>query len=320
MNVRSAGLNGNAPTVISTFAGCGGSSLGYKLAGFRELLAVEWDNNAVETFRLNFPEVPVYHGDIAKLTGAECMRLAGVGVGELDVFDGSPPCQGFSTAGKRKFDDPRNSLFREYARLLKELQPRVFVMENVTGMVKGCMKQAYLTIIKTLRDCGYRARGEVLNAMYYNVPQSRERVIIIGVRNDLGIEPSHPKPQTRPVKICEAFAGISGRGDAPEMSEHYHKSWAKAKPGECVGSRQDTEKLDLRKPSKTLTKSEGYGGSYHPTESRPLSTLERKRIGSFPDDFKFTDWKNAVLRIGNSVPPNLMRAIAEHVKKEILKT
>ena len=185
MNVRNAGSNGNAPTVISTFAGCGGSSLGYKLAGFRELLAVEWDNNAVETFRLNFPEVPVYHGDIAKLTGAECMRLAGVGVGELDVFDGSPPCQGFSTAGKRKFDDPRNSLFREYARLLKELQPRVFVMENVTGMIKGHMKQAYLTIIAELRACGYRAKGEVLNAMYFNVPQSRERVIIIGVRNDL---------------------------------------------------------------------------------------------------------------------------------------
>lgn len=194
-----------APTVISTFAGCGGSSLGYKLAGFHELLAVEWDRNAVDTFRLNFPGVPVYHGDIAKLTGAECMKLAGIGPGELDVFDGSPPCQGFSTAGKRKFDDPRNSLFREYARLLKELQPRVFVMENVTGMVKGAMKQAYLTIIAELRACGYRARGEVLNAMYYNVPQSRERVIIIGVRNDLGIEPSHPKPQTRPVTVREAI-------------------------------------------------------------------------------------------------------------------
>jgi hypothetical protein len=123
------------PTVISTFAGCGGSSLGYKLAGFRELLAVEWDDNSVETFRLNFPGVPVYHGDIAKLTGAECMRLAGLnGPGVLDVLDGSPPCQGFSTAGKRKFDDPRNSLFREYARLLKELQPRVFVMDAETSI------------------------------------------------------------------------------------------------------------------------------------------------------------------------------------------
>ena len=84
----------NAPTVISTFAGCGGSSLGYHMAGFRELLAVEWEQNAADTFRLNFPRVPLYHGDIAKLSVEECLRLAGVAPGELDVFDGSPPCLG----------------------------------------------------------------------------------------------------------------------------------------------------------------------------------------------------------------------------------
>jgi DNA (cytosine-5)-methyltransferase 1 len=111
-----------APTVISTFAGCGGSSLGYSMAGFRELLAIEWGDNAVQTFRLNFPDVPVYHGDIAKLSVEECIRLAGLGgPGELDVLDGSPPCQGFSTAGKRQMDDPRNGLFREYVRLLRGL-------------------------------------------------------------------------------------------------------------------------------------------------------------------------------------------------------
>ena len=320
MNARSAVSAGDGPTVISTFAGCGGSSLGYKLAGFRELLAVEWDDNAVETFRLNFPGVPVYHGDIKALTGAECMKLAGgIAVGELDVLDGSPPCQGFSTAGKRKFDDPRNSLFREFARLLRELQPRVFVMENVTGMVKGYMKQAYLTIIAELRACGYRCKGEILNAMYFNVPQSRERVIIVGVRNDLGIEPSHPKPQTRPVCIREAFTGIAGRGDAPEMSQGYHAAWYRAKPGDYVGTRQDTQKLHPDRPSNTLSKSEGYGGTYHPTEPRPISTLERKRIGSFPDDFKFTSWKTAVQRIGNSVPPNLMFHIAKHIRENILR-
>ena len=176
--------------------------MGYKMAGFKELLAVEWDDNAVETFKLNFPGVPVYHGDIAKLSGAECMKLAGgIKPGELDVLDGSPPCQGFSTAGKRKYDDPRNSLFKEYARLLAELQPKAFVMENVTGMVKGHMKQAYLKIMATLRGCGYTAKGEVMNAMYYGVPQSRQRVIIIGVRNDLGIDPTHPKPQTEPISV-----------------------------------------------------------------------------------------------------------------------
>ena len=306
-----------APTVISTFAGCGGSSLGYKLAGYRELLAVEWDDNAVETFRLNFPDVPVYHGDIAKLTGAECMQLAGIGPGELDVLDGSPPCQGFSTAGKRKFDDPRNSLFREFARLLRELQPKAFVMENVTGMVKGYMKQAYLTIIAELRACGYRCKGEVLNAMYFNVPQSRERVIIIGVRNDLGVEPTHPKPQTKPVTVREAFAGV-GDNDAPPLTERYAAYWHAAGQGGVVGKLNQVRRLSLSEIAGTLVKAEGNGAPYHPTECRAISTNERKRIASYPDCFMFTSRESATERIGNSVPPNLMRAIAEHVREHIL--
>lgn len=98
----------NAPSVISTFAGGGGSSLGYSMAGFHELLAVEWDDNAVATFKLNFPKVPIFHGDIAKLSVEKIFEMTGLKEGELDVFDGSPPCQGFSTAGKRVLDDPRN--------------------------------------------------------------------------------------------------------------------------------------------------------------------------------------------------------------------
>lgn len=325
----------NAPTVISTFAGCGGSSLGYKLAGFRELLAVEWDDNAVETFKLNFPGVPVYHGDIAKLSGAECMKLAGgIKPGELDVLDGSPPCQGFSTAGKRKWDDPRNSLFKEYARLLAELQPKVFVMENVTGMIKGYMKQAYLAIIKTLRECGYRAKGEVLNAMYYNVPQSRERVIIIGVRNDLGIEPSHPKPQTRPITPRQAFKNVP-HGEIKELPEwlkqaaeimdagnysakHVEKAFIRVR-GKSSGS-INTKLLSWDRPSCTLVKSEiASTGIIHPDRQRYLTIPEMCRIGSFPDGFKFSGKRSdAVMRIGNSVPPNLMRAIAEHIRDNIL--
>ena len=153
----------NAPTVISTFAGCGGSSLGYSMAGYRELLAVEWDNNAVETFKLNFPGVPVYHGDIAKLSVDECMRLAGLSEpGELDLLDGSPPCQGFSTAGKRNIDDDRNQLFREYVRLLRGLRPKVFVMENVSGLVKGKMKLVFAEIMRELKPAGTECRRENL--------------------------------------------------------------------------------------------------------------------------------------------------------------
>lgn len=177
--------NVKKPTVISFFAGCGGSSLGFKLAGYKELLAVEWKKNAVETFKINFPGVPVYHGDIKKLSGKDCMKLARIKKGELDVLDGSPPCQGFSMSGNRNFNDFRNSLFKEYVRLLQELQPKVFVLENVTGLIIGQMKQIYLKMVKALRACGYEVKGEVLNAQYYNVSQSRRRVIIIGVRNDL---------------------------------------------------------------------------------------------------------------------------------------
>ena len=175
----------DAPTVISLFAGCGGSSLGYSMAGYRELLAVEWDDHAVATFRLNFPEVPVYHGDIAKLSVEECLRLAGIRPGELDVLDGSPPCQGFSTAGKRKMDDGRNQLFLEYVRLLRGLRPKVLVMENVSGMVKGKMKLIFAEILRELKASGYQVSARLMNAMYYGVPQSRQRMIFIGVREDI---------------------------------------------------------------------------------------------------------------------------------------
>lgn len=289
------------PSVISLFAGCGGSSLGYQMAGFKELLAVEWDDNAVQTFKFNFPGVPVYHGDIAKLTGAECMRLAGITRGELEVLDGSPPCQGFSMAGKRKFTDPRNSLFQQYARLLSELQPKAFIFENVTGLVKGCMKQAYLSIIKALRECGYRAKGEVLNAMYFGVPQSRERVIIIGVREDLGIEPSHPKPQGKPMPISKAL---------PIQALDY----------DTKGQFSEFNIDVTRKPFPTITK----GNRHHffadfGQGKRKLTIKEVQQVMAFPDNFIFTgkdseSWE----RIGNSVPPLFMKAIAGHVKENIL--
>ena len=323
MNALSADSSGK-PTVISTFAGCGGSSLGYKLAGFRELLAVEWDDNAVETFRLNFQDVPVYHGDICNLTSEECMRLAGgIKAGELDILDGSPPCQGFSTAGKRKFDDPRNSLFADFARLVKGLQPRVFVMENVTGMVKGHMKQAYLTIIKTLRDCGYRARGEILNAMYFNVPQSRERVIIIGVRNDVGIDPSHPRPQTGPATVRKAIGhlpvGIRGNHE-PQVLD----AWERSRPGQSlreavsyVGSFQSV-RLNPDMPSNTQIKSHL---NWHYAVARQLTIQEAGILQGFPAEFQWVGARgDCKQRIGNSVPPNLMRAIAEHIRESVLDT
>jgi DNA (cytosine-5)-methyltransferase 1 len=181
------------------------------MAGYRELLAVEWDDNAVATFKANFPGVPVYHGDIAKLSVDQALSMSGLKPGELDVFDGSPPCQGFSTAGKRIMDDPRNQLFREYVRLLAGLRPKVFVMENVSGMVKGKMRLIFADILRELKACGYVVSARLLNAMYFGVPQSRERMIFIGVRDDLGIQPTHPGAMTAPATFRQATGDVWDR-------------------------------------------------------------------------------------------------------------
>ena len=315
----------NAPTVISTFAGCGGSSLGYSMADFRELLAVEWDDNAVATFRLNFPDVPVYHGDIAKLSVEECMRLAGLtGPRQLDVLDGSPPCQGFSTAGKRQIDDPRNSLFREYVRLLRGLQPRVFVMENVSGMVKGKMKLVFAEAMRELKASGYKVSARLMNAMYFNVPQSRERLIFVGVREDLGIEPSHPRAESGPVTLRDAWRNCP-ESEIPRLSPKLASIVPKVPiwgdGGDVVGSFFSTKRLSFNHPSRTLIKGNiGTRACYiHPAEDRAITESEAKRIQSFPDGYGFIGgYKYSMERIGNSVPPLFMRAIAGHVRRAIL--
>jgi DNA (cytosine-5)-methyltransferase 1 len=296
----------NAPTVISTFAGAGGSSLGYSMAGYRELLAVEWDNNAVETFRLNFPGVPVYHGDIANLSVDEVLQRTGLQPGELDVFDGSPPCQGFSTAGKRLIDDPRNQLFRQYVRLLQGLQPRVFVMENVSGMVKGKMKLVFAEILKELKAAGYRVSARLLNAMYFHVPQSRERMIFIGVREDLGREPSHPKAQSRIVTIKNAL---------PWVAALYHDSMG------LEGKR--IFQVD-KEPVSTIRVAKGgaqtrFVAQTIDNKTRRLTVADVRRLASFPDEFHLAGtFREAWSRIGNSVPPLFMRAIARHIREHLL--
>ena len=324
----------NAPTVISTFAGGGGSLTGYMMAGFNDLLAVEWDDNAVETLRLNYPDLDVYHGDIAKLTVEEVLGRTGLKVGELDILDGSPPCQGFSTAGKRVMDDPRNQLFREYARLLRGLQPKVFVMENVSGMVKGKMKLVFVEILKELKASGYQVSAKLLNAMYFHVPQSRQRMIFIGVRNDLGIEPSHPKAESKPITVKSALVD-SENLDAVDIPYWmnlasndipYHcwdgptmvKIFKKAK-GTSSGA-LSTKLLFWDKHSCTLPKTEIKNSSMiiHPDGKRALSSNELSRLGSFPDDYIFISRDSALERIGNSVPPLFMEAIARHIRTEIL--
>ena len=318
----------NAPTVISTFAGCGGSSLGYSMAGFRELLAIEWDNNAVETFKLNFPDVPVYRGDIAKISVDQVLEMTGLKVGELDVFDGSPPCQGFSTAGKRQLSDARNQLFMEYVRLLRGLKPKVMVMENVSGMVKGKMKLVFAEILRELKASGYKVSVKLLNAMYFNVPQSRQRLIFIGVREDLGIEPSHPEAESYPIGCGSCNFHEELRLTGVELAR-----WESIPPGgnwqslpkELINGKAKYSnfhrKLNSEKPSFTVGKEEHYssGRFYHWSEQRRINDIELKRIGSYPDDFLFIGNGNIIHeRIGNSVPPLFMRSIAKRIRQTLL--
>jgi DNA (cytosine-5)-methyltransferase 1 len=277
----------------------------------------------VETFQLNFPEIPVYHGDITKLSVEECLRLSGVQPGQLDVLDGSPPCQGFSTAGKRNIDDDRNQLFREYVRLLRGLQPKAFVMENVSGMVKGKMKLVFVEILKELKASGYRVSARLLNAMYFNVPQSRQRMIFIGTREDLGIEPSHPKAESRPVTVREAMMGCVVEEEQRQTllkagtNNRSYDIWDRLQPG-GNGRFGDHYRINPTKPCRTLGKfaaNVGARSTMHWSEKRRMTTEEYKRCGGIPDDMHFPDWSTAVNTIGNSVPPLFMRAIAGHVRR-----
>lgn len=291
----------DAPTVISTFAGCGGSSLGYSMAGFRELLAVEWNDNAVATFKLNFPDVPVYHGNICKLPVPKCLELAGIDPGQLDILDGSPPCQGFSTAGKRKFGDDRNQLFREFVRLLRGLKPKVFVMENVSGLVKGKMKLIFAEIMRELKASGYKVKCRLLNAKYFGVPQSRQRLIFIGVREDFGIEPGHPEAETKTVPISRVLdishLDYDTKGLFSEFNVNIYK-----------------------KPFPTITKGNRHHFFAMFIEGiRKLTIKECQRIQSFPARCGFIGNESEVWKcIGNSVPPLMMRSIAKHIRREIL--
>lgn len=316
-------------TVVSTFSGTGGSSKGYEMAGYKVRLAVEWDDHAAQCYRLNFPETPLYHGNITKLAVEEALSLSGLAPGELDLFDGSPPCQGFSTSGKRELDDPRNTLFRDYARLLEGLQPKTFVMENVSGMVKGKMRLVFAQVLRTLRECGYRVSARLMNAKWYGVPQSRERMIFVGVREDLVIEPSHPAGWGPPPTVREALRDLPADAEpGADLGELGYQLWCRAKPLASwstvhpKGHWFNAKTVDPDRPAPTIMKTvmeRGAATIAHWQEPRCLGIAEVKRLFGFTDDFVLTGkFADQWARLGNSVPPPLMRAVAEHIRDEVL--
>lgn len=178
---------------VDLFAGAGGITEGFRKAGYRCLLANDFDFEARHTFTYNHPNIPYVMKDVRELSIEEILETGKFNPEDVDVITGGPPCQGFSLAGQRISDDPRNVLFREYVRIAKELQPKVIFFENVSGilsMQKGKILQA---IIKEFGEIGYRCKYSMVNAADYGVPQARPRFVLIGVRGE-GIEITFPEP------------------------------------------------------------------------------------------------------------------------------
>ncbi len=325
----------DAPTLVSTFAGGGGSSLGYSMAGFRELLAIEWDLNKAANFRHNFPGIPLHQGDITEIDPQEAVRVAGVKPGELTLFDGSPPCQGFSTAGRRIMEDPRNELFKAYASFVDAFQPKAFVFENVTGLVKGKMRLVFAEIVNTMKDLGYYVIAQVVDASYLGVPQKRQRLIMHGLRQDLQKAPTAIVATSRPIPSGMAIEGADTSIPDVGLSELNDQLWHHVAPGKNESHVRpkrthynNNVKLDPAKPSQTLLKMttmRGFASFVHHREKRVLSIGEAKRLSSFPDEYTVlpdpqvdqAQYSEAWAVLGDCVPPFMARAIGRHIREEL---
>lgn len=196
---------------IDLFSGCGGLSLGFRNAGFESILASDIDENCEKTFNRNFPGVPFLRKDITKIEQEEVDAI--IGDRRPDVIIGGPPCQGFSLANKKRnkvADDPRNRLFYGFVKFIDWYSPKAFVMENVKGLLSMKDGKVIETIIDAFQHAGegYTVVKRVLCAKNFGVPQARERVIIIGFRNDLGITPTYPEGNDQEVTVDMAISDL----------------------------------------------------------------------------------------------------------------
>lgn len=177
---------------IDLFCGAGGLSIGFERVGFKCVFANDIEEDFINTLKANHPHIGTKLGDIRNLKGSDILESTGLSKGAIKLIVGGPPCQGFSTVGKRWLEDPRNQLFREYYRVVKEISPEVFVFENVTGLMSMDGGAVLEEIIKLFSELGYKVKYQVLNAVEYGVPQHRERIIIVGSKKDK--EFNYPRP------------------------------------------------------------------------------------------------------------------------------
>lgn len=328
-------LPARAYTSVELFAGGGGLALGLSLAGFKHVLLNEFNKHACDTLRTNRPEWNVIEGDVHDVDFTPLRD-------KVDFLSGGFPCQAFSYAGKQGgFNDTRGTLFFELARAVKEIRPKVFMGENVKGLTSHDNGRTFSTIRNTISELGYTlVEPRVLKAIMYQVPQKRERLILIAIRNDLydKVKFHWPSPYTRVLTLRDAlFKSVIFDADVPD-SEGVKYPLRKQKVLDLVPQGGDwrdlpeevakdymggswhlgggktgmARRLSLDEPSLTLTCSpcQKQTERCHPLETRPLTVREYARIQTFPDNWLFSGTiSDKYKQIGNAVPVNLAWAV-----------
>lgn len=329
---------------IELFAGAGGLALGLEQAGFEHIALIEKDKKAVETINLNRKNWNIICEDITLIAAKDLEKEFNIKKYELDLLSGGVPCQSFSYAGKKLgIEDTRGTMFYYYAIFLHKLKPKCFLFENVKGMISHNKGDTFKTILNVLTNEGYTISYKVLNAWDYSVPQKRERLFLVGIRNDLVStvkfefpEPHKYKPVIRDIKLdsnpsaeeCafynqtkkELFAMIPPGNYWKALPEDVAKKYMKKCWNAKGGSAGLLRRISLDEPCLTImtTPSQKITERCHPIEIRPFSYRENARIQTFPESWLFCGSLNDKYKqIGNAVPVNLAKAIGESIYKSL---
>ena len=329
---------------IELFAGAGGLALGLEQAGFDHIGLVEWDEAAAETLKINRPKWNILHEDVEKVAARDLEKEFGVVKGELDLLSGGAPCQSFSYAGKRLgLNDVRGTMFYHYATFLHKLQPKMFLFENVRGLLTHDKGRTYETILGIFEDEGYVVTHKILNAWDYGVPQKRERLITIGIRADIANkttfsfpQPHVYKPVLRDIKLdvqpsadecakysdskAQVFALVPAGGYWRDIDPAIAKEYMKTCWFMGGGRTGILRRISLDEPCLTVLTNPGMKQTdrCHPLEVRPFSYRENARIQTFPDDWIFCGkLAERYKQVGNAVPVNLAKEIGIEIIKSL---
>jgi DNA (cytosine-5)-methyltransferase 1 len=325
----------NGLRVASLFSGCGGSSLGYRMAGFKVVWANEFIPAARDTYVANFPTTPIDPRDIRAINADDIVAATGIAIGELDILDGSPPCSSFSVAGRRQLDwgkvktysetrQRTDDLFFQFVRLLTALQPRAFVAENVAGLIRGVGKGFFLDILAALKGTGYRVEVRLLDAQWLGVPQVRQRLFFVGVRPDLEAPPAFPSPLPYRYTLRDATDATTATIEPETDMRRFEVGKELDKLGQGGRSARyfQLARASLAEPAPTIIAKGGdpsIATVAHPTECRKFSIAELRAICGFPADFVLTGtYRQQWERLGRAVPPPMMAAIASAIRDRVL--